>query len=76
MEHGPELEVVIIKQANPLVGLSKKNHGRTYFPILRGAESSVPGGEDTLCAVGWGCSAPYGVSCCQLQNLCVWAWEE
>lgn len=52
MEHGPELEVVIIKQANPLVGLSKKNHGRTYFPILRGAESSVQGEEDTLCAVG------------------------
>lgn len=51
-EHGPELEVVIIKQANPPAGLSRKNDGRTYFPVLRGAESSVQGEEDTLCAVG------------------------
>lgn len=35
------MEVVIIKQANPPVVLSKKNHCRTYFPVLRGSKSLV-----------------------------------
>lgn len=51
-EQGPGMEVVITKQATPPVALSKKNHSTTYFPILRGAKSSVQGEDDILHAAG------------------------
>lgn len=51
-EQAPDMEVVIIKQANPPVVLSKKNHDRTYFPVLRDAKSPVQREGVILAAVG------------------------
>lgn len=44
------MEVLIIKKASPGGVLSQRNHGRTYFPVLKGAKSSLQG-KDILGAV-------------------------